>query len=375
MIQNITNNKNSYPSPKKIPAESLVFFGTQGVGSGKGISVARFNSISGEISKVSLAVETEAPAFLLFHPDGHTAYACNSNNFSCNWFSEKISSFSVDRESGKLTFLNQQNSGGRDPDYLCIDKTNRYILVANYKGGNVTALEILENGSLGNATAFFQHTGAGFNPDRQDQPYAHCVKLDPDNRFALVADLGLDRIYVYRFNESDGTLKPNNPPYFSSQPGYGPRHLIFHPNGRYVYATNEMDCSVSALSWNAETGVLAEIQTVQTLPDDFTANSACGDIGIHSDGKYLFAANRGHNSLTVFSIDSATGKITVIETVPTLGEKPRNIAFDPTEQWLLVSNQTSNNVTIYRFDPSTGHLSPNGAPYKIPNPMGIAFLG
>lgn len=354
--------------------ESLVFFGTQGVGPGKGISVARFNSVNGEIGEISLAAETEAPAFLALHPDGHTLYATNSNNFSQQWFSEEMSAFRITPESGTLTLVNKQNCGGRDPNYLSIDRTKKYIIAANYKGGNASSIELLENGSLGRRVSLVQHEGTGFLSDRQNQPYAHCVKISPDNRFALVADLGLDKIYVYRFSESDGSLTPHDPPFFETKPGFGPRHLIFHPDGRFLYITNEMNSSVSVLSWNTETGILSEIQTIKTIPADFSGENACGDITIHPDGKHLFAANRGHDSVTVFSIDSVTGKISFKETVSTIGKKPRNIVFDPAGKWLLVSNQLSDNVTVFRFDQETGHLSPNGDPHPVPNPLGIVFL-
>jgi 6-phosphogluconolactonase len=365
-MMNKTDIKDKDSSP-------TVFFGTQGVGPGKGISSASFDETTGEIGELVLAAETEAPAFFVFHPDGHTAYVCNSNNFSCKWFSDEISSFRVDASSGMMIPLNRCFCGGRDPNYLCIDRTNRYILVANYKGGNVSVLEILPGGSLGKMTAFVQHSGSGALPERQNQPYAHCVKISPDNRFALVADLGLDRIYVYQFDASDGSLRTNDPPYFQTRPGIGPRHLIFHPDGKHLYATNEINSSVSAFSWDGSAGVLEEIQNVTLLPPDFRGESACSDLTLSPDGKYLFAANRGYNSVTSFSVEES-GKIDVIETVSASGVKPRNLMFSPSGRWLLISNQSSDSVTVYGFNAETGRLSPDARTFAVPNPMGIMFL-
>jgi 6-phosphogluconolactonase len=354
--------------------ESFIYFGTQAVGQGKGISVARFDSLSGEITKPELSVETQAPAYFVFHPNGRYVYVCNSNNFSCGWFSETISAFSINANNGRLTLLNQQQSGGRDPNYLCLDEDARHLLVANYKGGNISTIEINPDGSLGRTTSFFQHYGSSINPERQTQPYAHCIKLDAASTFALVADLGVDKIFVYRFNMNDGSLQPHDPPYASVVPGSGPRHMVFRPDNRFVYITNEMAHSISVFSWDQLNGILSEVQTVEMLPDGVEGVNLAGDIIIHPDGKYLFAACRGHDSVSMFSIDEHTGKIVLVDNVFACGQKPRNLAIDPTNQWLIVSNQASDNVHVYRIDEKNGHLVPKEKTVAVPNPLGIGFL-
>jgi 6-phosphogluconolactonase len=362
---------NDNPSDDK--NESFIYFGTQGVGQGKGISVARFNALTGEITKPELSVETPAPAFFIFHPNRRTVYACNSNNFSCGWFSETVSAFSLNPHNGRMTLINQQQSGGRDPNYLCFDESARHILVANYKGGNVSAIEINSDGSLGRLTSLYQHEGSSIHTERQTQPYAHCVKLDIENKFALVADLGVDKIFVYRYDNQDGTLQPNDTPYKSVEPGSGPRHLVFRPDNKFVYATNELAHSVSVFSWDGINGILNEIQTVEMLSEGIDGDNLAGDIIVYPDGKFLFAANRGQNRVLMYSIDEITGKIVLIDNVSTFGKKPRNIAVDPTRQWLIVTNQASDNVMVYRIDAMSGRLIPNEKPVEVPNPLCVVF--
>jgi 6-phosphogluconolactonase len=371
-MSDVCSNVNDNPSEHN--EDTFVFFGTQGVGPGKGISIARFNTTSGEMTQPSLIAETPAPAFFVFHPNGRYMYVCNSNNFSAGWFSEKVSAFSIDTRNGSLTLINQQQSGGRDPNYLCLDENAQHVLVANYKGGNISAIEINQDGSLGRTTSFFQHTGSSINPERQTQPYAHCIKLDASNKFALVADLGVDKIFVYRYNKQDGTLQPNDMPYKNSVAGSGPRHLVFRPDNRFVYVTNEMAHSISVYSWDAINGVLTEVQTEEMLSEGIEADNVAGDILVYPDGKYLFAVNRGHDRVLMYSIDEQSGKIILVDNVSSYGKKPRNIAVDPSNQWLIVTNQASDNVMVYRIDAQRGKLIPKENPIAVPNPLGVGFL-
>jgi 6-phosphogluconolactonase len=354
--------------------DNLVFFGSHSVGPGLGISVAHFDSVSGALTKPELVVEAAAPAFFVLHPDGRHLYTCNSNDFSRGWTGETVSAYEIDAPNGGLTLLNQQSSGGADPSYVTLDAAGRHLLVANYKGGSVAVLAINPDGSLAKRTAFFQHTGSSVNATRQTQPYAHSVKLDPGNRFALVADLGVDKVFVYRFNKKDGSLQPNDPPFVNVAPGSGPRHIAFHPRRDLVYLINEMASTIIAYAWDSKKGSLAELQTVSTLPAGFAGTNACAEIEVHPNGRFLYGSNRGHDSLAVFAIDEGTGTLSLIEHVPTQGQKPRNFAFDRTGRWLIVTNHGSDNAVVFRVDVETGRLTPIGRPVSVPSPFCVRFL-
>ena len=354
--------------------DNLVFFGTHSVGPGMGISVAHFDSVSGVLTEPELVVEAAAPAFFVLHPDGRHLYTCNSNDFSRGWTGETVSAYEIDARSGGLTLLGQQSSGGADPSYVTLDAAGRHLLVANYKGGSVAVLAVNPDGGLGQRTAFFQHTGSSVDATRQTQPYAQSVKLDPTNRFALVADLGVDKVFVYRFDTKDGSLRPNDPPFVKVTPGSGPRHIAFHPRRNLVYLINEMASTVIAYAWDAKKGTLAALQTVSTLPAGFAGTNTCAEIDVHPNGKFLYGSNRGHDSLAVFAIDETTGTLSLIEHVPTQGQKPRNFAFDPTSRWLIVTNHGSDNAVALRVDAETGRLTPTGRPVSVRSPFCVRFL-
>jgi 6-phosphogluconolactonase len=361
--------------PRPVPAaDNFVFFGSHSVGPGRGISVAHFDSVSGALTKPELVVEAAAPAFFVLHPDGRHLYTCNSNDFANGWTGETISAYVIDPRSGGLTLLNRQSSGGADPSYVNLDAASRHVLVASYTGGSVAVLAIRPDGSLGKRTAFMQHTGSSVNPTRQTKPYAHSIKLDPTNRFALAADLGVDKVFIYRYNKKDGSLQPNDPPFVKVAPGSGPRHIAFHPTRGLVYLINEMASNIVAYAWDSKKGTLAELQTISTLPAGFAGTNTCAEIEVHPNGRFLYGSNRGHDSLAVFAIDDSTGKLTLIEHVPTQGQKPRNFAFDPTSQWLIVTNHGSDNAMVFRVDAQTGRLTPTGQPVSVPSPFCVRFL-
>ena len=362
-------------SPQSALAQdNLVFFGTHSVGSQKGISVAHFSSETGVLTKPELIVEAPAPAYFILHPDGKHLYACNSNDFAKGYTGQTISAYSIDPKKGTLTLLNQQSSGGPDPSYIWMDASRRFVLVANYKGGSVTVIALKPDGSLGEITANIKHAGRSVDTVRQTQPYAHSVKLDPTNRFALVADLGLDKLFVYRFDQETGALTQNDPPFVQVSPGSGPRHIAFHPNGRFVYIISEMACTITSFAWDSATGVLKELQTSSTLPLDYKGKNACAEIEVHPNGKFLYASNRGHESLAVFAIDDITGKILLLEHIPTQGRSPRNFTFDPTNKWIIVTNHNSDNAMVFKVDEKSGHLTPSGNPVPIVSPFCIRFL-
>ena len=355
-------------------ADMYVYFGTHVSGAGKGFSLSHFDTDTGVLTKPQYLLDAEAPAFFVIHPDGKHLYTCNSINTFEGKPEGSISAYSIDSKTGKLTLLNRKPAGGADPSYITLDKTSRYALVANYQGGNIAVLAIKPDVSLGERTAFAQHTGSSVNPQRQTRPFAHSIIVDPSNRFALVADLGVDKLFVYRFNEKDGSLAPNDPPFAAVKPGSGPRHVKFHPNGKWVYLINEIGSTVTGFNWNAMKGSLTEFQTVSTLPEGFTGTNTCAELEIHPNGKFLYGSNRGHDSIVVFAVDQATGKLRLVERVSSQGKWPRNFTFDPTGKWILCTNHNSNNAVVFRVNETTGKLTQTGQPVEVLYPFCERFL-
>jgi len=355
-------------------AAYFVFFGTHITGDGKGFSLSRFDSDTGTLSTPTFLLQLPAPAYFILHPDGKHLYTCDSGDTFNGQPGGGISALAIDPQTAKLTLLNQQPSGGADPSYISLDKAARHVLVANYKGGNIAVFALKPDGSLGDRTAFIQHTGKSIDPIRQNHAYAHSIRVDPSGKFALVADLGQDKLFVYRYDENAGTLTPNDPPFATVKPGSGARHVIFHPNGQFVYLNTEMGSTVTVFAWDGSSGALSEIQTVSSLPADFKGVSAAAEIVVHPNGKFLYVSNRGMDTLAVFAIDQEMGKLTNIQYIPTQGKTPRNFAIDPTGQWLLITNHGSNNAMVFHIDPATGELTPHGDPIAVPYPFCERFL-
>ena len=349
-------------------ADVYVYFGTHSRGPGIGFSVAHFDTDTGALTQPRFLTEAVEPAYFVIHPDGRHLYTCNSGSPG------GVSAYEIDRATGQLTLLNKEPSGGGDASYVCLDQTGRFVLVANYEGGNIAVFALQPDGRIGGRTAFAQHTGSSVDPKRQTHAYAHSIIVDPTNRFALVADLGVDKLFVYRFDEKNGSLRPNDPPFATVRPGSGPRHVKFHPNGRWVYLINEMGCTVTAFNWDSDHGALTEFQTISTLPADFKGASTCAEIKVHPNGRFLYGSNRGHDSLAVFAIDSTTGRLAPLEYVSTRGKIPRNFTFDPTGRWILCTNHGSDNAVVFRVDATTGRLTPTGQPVSVPSPFCERFL-
>jgi len=327
---------------------------------GKGIYRCRLDLQTGELAQPELAAETVSASFLAFHPSKAVVYSTNEVNEFRGEKTGAISAFAIQRRSGDLTLLNQQQTGGAIPCHLVVDATGKWVLVANYTGGSVAVLPIRDDGSLGERTTLIQHHGSSANPKRQEAPHPHSVNLDPQNRFAFVADLGVDKIFIYRFDASDGSLTPHDPPHVSIAPGSGPRHFTFHPNGRWAYVINELSSTVVAFRYEADRGTLVPLQTVSTLPDDFEGESYTSEIAVHPSGRFLYGSNRGHNSIAVFRVDPDTGTLTSLGCEPSQGEWPRNFVIDPTGRFLVAGNRVSGNVVVFRIDGETGRLQPTG---------------
>ena len=285
-----------------------------------------------------------------------------------------VSAFALDPQTGALTFLNQQSSRGMSPTHLVVDPTGKNVLAANYNSGSVAVLPIEADGSLGVATGFAQRHGSSVNKVRQAGPHAHCVALAPDNRFAFVADLGLDQVLIYQFDAAAGTLTPNAPPFAAVSPGSGARHLAFHPDGHTAYVISELFSTITAFGYDAATGALQPVQTISTLPDGYKKANAAAEVRVHPSGKFLYASNRGHDSIAIFSIDPANGLLTLIGHQLTGGKTPRSFSIDPTGTYLLAANQDSDTITLFRIDPQTGLLSPTGHPMAVPTPVCVEML-
>ena len=349
-------------------AATLVYIGTQGPTPSMGIASAEFDSDTGTLSAPKLIEQTPDPAFMALNPSGSHLYLCNTGTPG------GVSAFAIERSSGALRLLNHKASTGRGPSHIGLDKTGNYVLDANYGGGFVEIHARENDGSLGNRTAFVQHTGHSIHPERQTKPYAHWFGVDPSNRFALAADLGTDRIVIYELNTTDGSLTPHDPPFTSVRAGSGPRHIAWHPNGRYAYAIQELSNEIIVFSWDSSKGALEELQTVPTLPASFKDASTAAEIAVHANGKFLYASNRGHDSIASFAVDPQTGKLTALGHVSSQGKTPRFFAFDPTHRWLIVNNQDSGDIVVFAVDPSSGRLQPQPGTQKLEKPMGIVFV-
>jgi 6-phosphogluconolactonase len=273
-----------------------------------------------------------------------------------------------------LTFLNRVSSGGAGPCHLVVDKTGKNVLVVNYGSGSTAVLPLEADGRLKEASSFVQHQGSSIDKKRQQGPHAHSVNLSADNRFAMVADLGLDQVLVYRFDAAKGSITPNEPPFAAVKPGSGPRHFAFHPGGKFAYVINEMASTVTAFTYDAARGVLKETQTITTLPADFSGVNHTAEVQVHPSGKFVYGSNRGHNSIAVFTVDVKKGTLTSVEQVSTQGKTPRNFGIDPTGRWLLAANQDTDNVVVFRIDAKTGRLTPTGQVLEVGAPVCVKFV-
>jgi 6-phosphogluconolactonase len=346
-------------------ADLLVYFGTRDQGPDRGFSLAHFDTDTGALSQPALIQAAVGPAYFMVHPDGRHLYTVNTQGLNVP-DEGRVSAYEIDAKTGRLTLLNSQPCGGANPTYVSFDHTGRFLFVANYNGGSVAVFPIQADGSLGARTAFDQHTGQSVTPDRAPQAYSHSIIIDPSNHFVLNPDLGLDRIYIYKFDDQTGALTANTPAWFTDHPGSGPRHGTFSPDGKFVYVCHEIANVVGVYAWDGAQGTLTEEQSISTLPADFKGTSTAAEIQIHPNGKFLYVSNRGHNSIAEFAVDAASGRLTFVGTTPTQGKTPRNFTLDPTGHWLLASNQESNSAIVYRVDPATGRLTPTGPLAMLP---------
>ena len=343
-------------------ADWTAYVGTYTRESSKGIYAVRLDDKTGKLTPLGLAVETSNPSFLAVHPNQRFVYAANENPQGT------VSAFAVDASTGHLKLLNSVSTRGAGPCHVALDQTGKFLFAANYNSGSVAVFPVREDGSLGEASKSVQHSGAGANPQRQEGPHAHSVNMAPDNRFVLVADLGLDQVLAYSRQLNVGAVT-------KMAPGSGPRHLVFRADGKFVYVLSELTATVTAFRYDGKTGTLDELQSISTLPAGFTGAKSGAEIAMHPSGKFLYASNRGHDSIAVFRVDAAKGTLTAAGQVSTQGKTPRNFAIDPTGKFLLAANQDSGSIVEFRIDQKTGALTGTGAVVQAPFPVSIVFAG
>jgi 6-phosphogluconolactonase len=351
----------------------------------KGIYAFSYDTETGKLTPKGVAAETPDPSFVAIHPNGQYAYAVNETGKQSS-----VSAFALDGQSGKLTLLNQLPALGEDPCYISFDKTGKFVLIANYTSGNVAVFPILPGGKLGEPTAVRTDVGTlGPNKERQEGPHAHWIELSARNRYAYVADLGLDRVLIYKFDATKGTLTPGDAPSsaataaagftkpnqaFSAtlRPGTGPRHVAFSSNGNFMYVLGEVNSTVTVFAKDANESYRS-IQTISTLPAGFPGRNDTAEIAMHPNGKWLYASNRGNDSIAVFDVEPGKGTLRLVADVPTGGKEPRHFAIDPAGKYLLAENQNSDTIVTFRIDAASGKLTPTGDVAQVPAPVCLVF--
>lgn len=350
-----------------------VYVGTYTGGKSRGIYLFRLDRRTGELAAPALAAETEHPSFLALHPSGRFLYAVNEIGNFQGKDSGSVTAFAVERETGALREIDRKPTGGSAPCHLTVDRAGKHVLVANYGGGSVCAYRILEDGRLGERTAFSEHAGSSVNRRRQERPHAHSVNLDSANRFAFVADLGIDKIVVYRYDAATGALEKDDSLEARLDPGSGPRHFAFHPLLRHAYAINELASTVTAFSYDPARGKLERLQTISTLPEGFSGETTTAEVRVSPDGRLVFGSNRGHDSIAVFRVDPAAGRLSFVRCVPSGGKTPRNFGIEPSGRFLVAANQATGNLVVFRIDAEAADLVPVGAPVEVPSPVCVLF--
>lgn len=348
-------------------AEYFVYVGTYS----KGIYAYRFNADTGKLQPMGIVGEVVNPSFLTADGNHRYLYAVSEVEGNTNG---GVAAFSINRKTGAITFLNSVSSSGVAPCHLAVDHTSKMLLVANYGTGGVSAFPIEQGGRLGNMSALMEAHGSSVNKERQEGPHAHETVISADNRFVYVPDLGLDQIRIYRLEPSQAKLAQNQIPFAKEEPGLGPRHIAFHPNGKFAYVANELKSVVTVFSHDASTGNLSLIQTISTVPQGFSGENAPAEILTDRAGNFVYASNRGHDSVAVFSIDQATGKLTEIQIASTQGKSPRGLEIDPTGHFLFAGNQDSNQFVVFRVDSKSGKITPTGQVIDVPTPVAFLFV-
>jgi 6-phosphogluconolactonase len=368
----------SFPFHKKamgFSTEDLILYvGTYTRGKSEGIYLYRFNLTSGELKPLSIAKGITNPSYLAIDANRKYLYSVNETSEFSGKPTGALTAFAIDQRTGELRELNQQPSHGTSPCYTTVDPSGKFVLVANYSSGSLAVFPIKSDGSLGESSDVVQHQGKGQNQRRQEGPHAHCIVMDRSGKYAFAADLGIDKVMIYRFDAKTGKLTPNSTPFAQTKPGAGPRHFTIHPGGKFAYVINELDSTLTSFSYDNSKGVLKEMETVSTLPEGFQGNNSCADVHVHPSGKFLYGSNRGHDSIVAFTIDQRSGKLGYLAHESTQGKTPRNFGIDPTGAFLLAANQNSDTVVTFRIDQNTGKLKPSGQVTAVPTPVCLKFI-
>ena len=352
----------------------LLYVGTYTEGTrSEGIYLVRMDRSSGKLRRVGSVDAGANPSFLAIHPNGRVLYAVSEVEKHNGKPTGAVSAFAIASGTGALTRRNEQPSEGGAPCFVSVDRSGRVALVANYVGGSVALLPIQADGALAPATKVVQHTGSGPNAERQSSPHAHCIVADPSNRFALAADLGADRVFVYRLDLDGKSLRHIQGGDAVMRAGAGPRHIAFHPTLPLVFVANELDSTVATLRFDSGRGSLSPQDTRSTVPAGWSGTNYPADIHVASTGRTLYVSNRGHNSIAVFSVAESTGTLALDQVVATNGDWPRNFSLDPSGRWLLVANQRSDSVVVFAHDPENGRLTPTRQRIAIPSPVCLRF--
>lgn len=351
----------------------VVFVSAFASGEKGAIHAFQFDTTTGVLTPLQRNTDIQNPFFFTLSPDKRFLYSIDAKKFG-GAVDESVAAFAIEGHSGTLRRLNQQSSRGKASCYVAVDATGKTMVVANYSSGSVASLPVAADGSLGEAVSFDQHSGTGGNPERQKGPNAHSIVISPDNRFALSADLGIDKVLIYHLEAATAKMTPNEAqPFISMKPGSGPRHIVFHPNGKRVYVISELANTVTGFDYAAETGTLSERLTISTLPEGFTGKSYCADLKITPDGHFLYGTNRGHDSIAAFRIAN-DGQLSLLAIQPSLGKGPQNLLITPDGQWLICANMPGNSVAVFRIDPESGSLKAVGDPVAMPMPSCIRYL-
>ena len=346
-----------------------VYVGTYTKTPDAGINFFQFDLASGRLTKPAVVAKTPNPSFLALHPRRPLLYAIGEVSDFGPDKTGVVSAYAIQPKTGQLVLLNQQSTGGAETSHVSVDHSGQVVLVSNYGGGCVASLPIRPDGGLSPAATVDHHHGSSVHPTRQTRPLAHSIDVDPTNHFVLSANLGTDKVMIYRLNAAQGTLTPHQPAFAETPRGAGPRHLAFHPNGRFVYVINELNGTISVCHFDSSRGSLEPVQNISTLPGDFSGENTTAEIQVHPSGRFLYGSNRGHDSIAIFAIDTETGKLRSLGHQSTLGKAPRNFALDRSGRYLLAANQDTGSVVVFRVDPQTGLLQPTGASVAIPMPV------
>ncbi len=359
----------SAQSQDTAPGTLRVYVGTYTSAASEGIYLFEFEPDSGALAPKGLAAKTANPSFLALHPDRPCLYAVGENGGETGG----VSAFAIDPARGGLTLINTRPSRGGGPCHVAVAPGGGSVAVANYGGGSVCVIPLASDGGLAAASAFAQHTGHGPNAGRQEGPHAHGVTFDPSGKFLFVPDLGIDRVVAYRFDRATGAIDLDDAAGGRAAPGAGPRHVVFHPGGTFAYAVNELDSSVAVFRYDVTRGAMETIQSISTLPLATAGTGTTAEIAVHPSGRFLYASNRGHDSIASFAIERATGTLTALGHTSTGGKTPRNFNLDPSGRFLLAANQESGNIVVFRIDPESGIPQPAGIEAQIDDPVCIVF--